>query len=340
MPRQARLDAPGVLHHIMVRGIERKHIFRTNTDREDFLARLSTLLPETQTACYAWALIPNHAHFLLRSGPSGIAALMRKLLTGYAVSFNHRHSRHGQLFQNRYKSVVCEADVYLKELVRYIHLNPIRAHLVSNLSELNRFPYSGHSALVGARHYPWQDTEYVLRLFGAQKMKARSTYLSYAADGLTQGRREDLVGGGLMRSCGGWAEAKQSGVRPRIKGDERILGSSDFVLKLLHEADERFERRYALRARGYTLDHLAERICVHAGLKKNDLLSPSRQKAIVEARSIFSYLATRELGVTVTRIAGLCRQTPSAISYAVARGKGLVEKKEHKGLIRDVLGEP
>ena len=147
MPRQARLDAPGRLHHIMIRGIERKNIFRTNKDRADFLTRLSVLLPETQTACCAWAFMPNHAHFLLRSGPSGIASLMRKLLTGYAVSFNHRHHRHGQLFQNRYKSVVCEEEVYLKELIRYIHLNPIRAHLVSNPSELNRFPYSGHSAL-------------------------------------------------------------------------------------------------------------------------------------------------------------------------------------------------
>jgi REP element-mobilizing transposase RayT len=99
MPRLARLDAPGVLHHIIIRGIERRAIFKDDLDRENFIKRLSTLVAETQTSCYAWVFMSNHAHFLLRSGPGGIAHLMRRLLTGYAVSFNRRH---GQLFQNRY----------------------------------------------------------------------------------------------------------------------------------------------------------------------------------------------------------------------------------------------
>ena len=121
MPRLARLDAPGVMHHIMIKGIERRNIFKDNKDRENLLARLSKLLPETETACYAWALMPNHTHFLFRSGKAPLATLMRRLLTGYVVSFNRRHKRHGHLFQNRYKSIVCEEDAYFKELVRYIH---------------------------------------------------------------------------------------------------------------------------------------------------------------------------------------------------------------------------
>ncbi len=107
MPRKARLDAPGVLHHIIIRGIERRKIFKDDQDLKDFLNRLSILLPETQTICYSWVLMPNHAHFLLRSGSAGISQLMRRLLTGYAVSFNRRHRRPGQLFQNRYKSIIC-----------------------------------------------------------------------------------------------------------------------------------------------------------------------------------------------------------------------------------------
>ena len=112
MPRSARLDAPGVLHHIMIRGIERRNIFRDNRDREDFLVRLENLLPETQTSCYAWAFLPNHAHFLFRTGMIPIATLMRRLLTGYAIHFNRRHRRSGQLFQNRYKSILCQEDIY------------------------------------------------------------------------------------------------------------------------------------------------------------------------------------------------------------------------------------
>ncbi|MBW2138846.1 MAG: transposase, partial [Deltaproteobacteria bacterium] len=136
MPRIARLDTPGLLHHIMIRGIERRRIFNDDKDRENFIERLSVLLPETKNKCYAWSFLPNHAHFLLRSGPGGIAGLMRRLLTGYAVSYNQRHKRHGPLFQNRYKSIVCQEDSYLQELVRYIHLNPLRAKIVADLKEL------------------------------------------------------------------------------------------------------------------------------------------------------------------------------------------------------------
>ena len=138
MPRLARLDARGVLHHTMIGGIECRKIFLENKDREDLFDRLSNLLPETKTTCYAWAFLPNHAHFLFGTGSIPLATLMRRLLTGYVVSFNRRHKRSGQLFQNRYKSIVCQEEVYLKELVRYIHLNPIRARIVISLSALNK----------------------------------------------------------------------------------------------------------------------------------------------------------------------------------------------------------
>jgi len=121
MPRLARLDAPGALHHLMIRGIERRTIFKDNKDRDNFIQRLDTLVSETQTDCYAWVLMANHAHFLFRTGTVGLATVMRRLLTGYVVTFNRRHKRHGQLFQNRYKSIICQEDVYLRELVRYIH---------------------------------------------------------------------------------------------------------------------------------------------------------------------------------------------------------------------------
>ena len=118
MPRLSRLDAPGVVHHVIIRGIERRKIFRDDIDRNDLLARLSKILAEAKMLCYSWALMSNHAHFLFRTGDVGLSTVMRRLLTGYAVNFNRRHKRHGQLFQNRYKSIVCQEDVYLKELVR------------------------------------------------------------------------------------------------------------------------------------------------------------------------------------------------------------------------------
>ena len=108
MPRKARIDTPGALHHIIVRGIERRRIFYDDLDRENFIERFGIVLTESDTPCFAWALIPNHAHLLLRTGTTPMATVIRRLLTGYAVSFNRRHRRHGQLFQNRYKSILCQ----------------------------------------------------------------------------------------------------------------------------------------------------------------------------------------------------------------------------------------
>ena len=176
MPRKARIDAPGALHQIIVRGIERRRIFSDDQDRDNFIERLGDIVTETQTYCFAWALIPNHAHILLRTGPTALATIMRRLLTGYAVSYNRRHRRHGHLFQNRYKSILCQEDTYLLELVRYIHLNPLRAKIVKTLTDSDKYPYSGHSALMGKVQIEFQATDYVLRLFGKKfPLHAKST---------------------------------------------------------------------------------------------------------------------------------------------------------------------
>ncbi|MHB8111128.1 MAG: transposase, partial [Syntrophorhabdaceae bacterium] len=256
MPRQPRLDATGILHHVMIRGIDRRNIFRNSKDRKDFLERLSFLLPETQTVCYAWAFMSNHAHFLLRSGPLGIANLMRRLLTGYVVSFNKRHKRTGHLFQNRYKSIVCDEEVYFKELVRYIHLNPIRAGIVSTIDDLDVFAYSGHAALIGKTDIPWQDVRYVLEMFSSNTTKARKAYRTYIESALNQGRRDDLSAGTLVKTLQGWTDIKDT--EHRAKGDQRILGGDDFVMKILKQAENAYDRKFIIKNKGYTLDTIAD----------------------------------------------------------------------------------
>ncbi len=140
-----------------------------------FVNRLGKVLIETHTDCFAWAMIPNHVHLLMRTGLTPIATVMRRLLTGYAVGFNRRHRRHGHLFQNRYKSILCQQDPYLLELVRYIHLNPLRARLVPDYKGLKRFSYGGHCVLMGKFNNDWQNTEYILSLFG-QKISEHGVY--------------------------------------------------------------------------------------------------------------------------------------------------------------------
>jgi putative transposase len=332
MPRLARLDAPGVLHHIMIRGIERRKIFGNNRDREDFLERLSKLLPQSETACYAWVFIPNHAHFLFRTGLVPLASIMRRLLTGYAVSFNRRHRRHGQLFQNRYKSIVCQEDAYLKELVRYIHLNPVRAGIVPGIKELNTYPYCGHSALIGKKDRPWQDVEYVLGYFGATAGQAEKAYLNFMEEGIAQGRREDLTGGGLIRSVGGWAEVKQLKRQghEHVMSDERILGDSAFVQNLLSEADEAYERHYELKRLGYDVDRIAKRVAEIYEMNPSEFLSKGKQQLKVRARSLFCFWAVKELGISLRELARQLEISPPAVGYCVERGEAIARENGYR----------
>ena len=323
MPRIARIDTPGLLNHVMIRGIERRKIFSDDKDRDNLLERLSRLLPETKTQCYAWSLLSNHAHFLFRSGPAGIAPTMRRLLTGYAVSYNRRHNRHGQLFQNRYKSIICQEDAYLRELVRYIHLNPLRAKLVDDLKGLDHYPYCGHSTLVGIQEREWQDTEYVLRFFGRTIDEARKGYESYVEKGISQGKRPDLVGGGLIRSLGGWDEIKKRRLKGqgRIKSDQRILGESDFVKEVLSESEDQFSRRYKLKSLGYDFEKIADRVCELFGIEQDDLFGKGRQRDRVRARDLVSYWAINELGMSMVDVARRFDLTPSAVGYSMKRGE-------------------
>jgi REP element-mobilizing transposase RayT len=123
MPRLARLDAPGILYHVIGRGIERKAIFFCDEDCDDFVARLAAQLEQGALDINAWALLPNHFYLLCETKNRPLASSMRSILTGYVVNFNKRHDRSGHLFQNRYKSIVCQEDRYLKELVCYTHLH-------------------------------------------------------------------------------------------------------------------------------------------------------------------------------------------------------------------------
>ena len=246
MPRQPRLDAPGTLHHVMGRGIERTKIFSNKTDQEDFLHPLAQLCEGGALIVYAWALLPTHVHLLVRTGTQPLSMSMRRLLTGYVINFNLRHRRHGHLFQNRYKSIVCEDDPYLLELTRYIHLNPVRAGMLKDISALNRYPGTGHSVLMGTVKRAWQDTDTVLSYFGTRRKDAMVRYESFVQKGISQGRRPGLVGGGLIRSGGEWSQVLslwRKGLR--IASDERVLGSAEFLESLLSEVNE--QERQTLR---------------------------------------------------------------------------------------------
>ena len=303
--------------------------------------RFGDILSDSKTPCFAWALMTNHFHLLLRTGTAPISTVMRRLLTGYAVNFNRRHRRHGHLFQNRYKSILCQEDAYLLELVRYIHLNPLRAGMIKGLKGLNTYPYCGHSALMGKAEPGFQDAEYVLNLFGGKVAEARRLYLEFVKKGVAAGRRPELTGGGLVRSAGGWTalKAMRNG-ESRMKGDERILGQGDFVETVLKAARENLDRKSKIRALGYDFDWLVGRVLGLFGLTFNELLTGGKQRKMAQARSVVCYWGTRELGISAVWIAKKLNIASSTASESAMRGRQIVEEHGWKLLEDDKSENP
>ena len=318
MARGPRLDAPGTLHHIMVRGIERRRIFESDRDREDFVDRLEKVVKEGQASCFAWVLIPNHAHILLRTGSVPLPRMMRRLLTGYAVSFNLRHRRSGHLFQNRYRSIVCEEDAYLLELVRYIHLNVIRAGLVKEMEGLNRYRWSGHSVLMGKESRPWQAREEVLSYFGRREGVAKRRYRQFVFEGIMLGRREELGTGKLGTDMRGGR-----GDGPR-ETDSRILGRGGFVEEVLAGAERLAGEREQLRKKRVDLGEVLGFIGREFGVRREEILGGGRRREISTARSVFCYVGLKELGLMGRRLSEALGVTPAGVHLASVRGEAFV----------------
>jgi hypothetical protein len=171
------------------------------------------------------------------------------------------------------------------------------------MKALDKYPYCGHSFVMGKYNNEWQDKKYVLKRFERKIATARRRYREFVQKGIDIGKRHELTGGGLIRSSGGWSVIK-SNLRSnlKIKSDERILGDSDFVEKVLKDADEALERKYHLHAKGYNIDNLAARVAAIFQIKPKEMFLPGKQPIRVKARSLLCYWAVRELGHTMAAL--------------------------------------
>jgi len=223
----------------------------------------------------------------------------------------------------------CQEDSYLLELVRYIHLNPLRAQIVKSLPELDKYPYSGHSALMGKIAREFQDTDYVLRLFGDKLPSARKAYRAYVKKGIAQGRRPELVGGGLIRSAGGWSAVKaMRRAKGHMKSDERILGDGEFVQNVLDAAKERLEERYWIKTQGYDLDKVTIRVSSELGISPEQVWVSGKHPMTVKARSLLCYWAVSKLGFSATELAKKLGISQPSVSISVKRGEKIARAEQ------------
>ncbi len=320
MPRGPRIDIPGLVQHVTCRGIERKEIFKSEDDYKELLSRLTKLAGAEDIKVYAFCLMPNHIHLLVRPLKVTLSSFMSRLLTGYAIYFNRKHKRAGHLFQNRYKSYVVEEDNYLLELIRYIHLNPVRAGIVPDLTRLAIYPYTSYSTLMGRSNYIFIDEAEVLTYFSNQLKAARQRLTEFMQEGLLRIQQFDFTGGGIKRNL---KRLDLEERKERQTCDERILGSEFFVEAILKEIDRKKDNR----KKEVLFEGLLGKVATLYNLTIPELCSGSRRVPIPEARAVVVYFATKELGIKPKELAAVLNVTTEAIYHLVRADKGKLKSK-------------
>jgi len=293
MARKARAEVEGGLYHVITRGNNHRQIFDAPADYEKFLSLLGTQKIKLPFFLYAYSLMSNHVHLLIERQASPVGRIMHRLLTGYAQYYNRRHRRVGHLLQGRYKGILCQSDRYLSELVRYIHLNPVRARMVKRPED---YQYSSHRAYLGLEPAGTVDVDPVLRHFGGRREVARDRYRQFVAAGIKQGH------------CGEFYAADEG----------RILGSEEFIDATIHRLGETGRSNRAAKKKGLPVcevepDRLVaavERVC---SIPREDFCGTSKRGPAIMAKEMLILIGL-QMGASMKALSEIIGISRSALS--------------------------
>jgi len=294
----------------MNRGLEGRQIFIDDTDRRVLLRILSENLVRASCLCYAWALMPNHFHLVLRPLDHPAGDCMRRINGSYARYFNKRHKRRGYLFQDRYKSLATREFTYFKELIRYVHLNPVRSGMVDNLGMLAEFEWTGHRAVLGLTETPWQASRDLLARFGNTISAARSAYLAFLADGInTEAGHGPLAAAGVNL-------AVKSGNDPR---DERIVGDVEKVRESIMRVEREKAEHLRMMKERPSLSEIASDIATSRNLAIHALQRRGKIDGSCAIKGLFCHQARTVYGYTLGEVGAFLGITASAVAQILKR---------------------
>jgi len=288
MARKPRLHYAGALYHVMVRGNGGQNIFADDEDRYRFYLLLQEGVEKFRHRIHAFCLMSNHVHLAIQVGEKPLSRIMQNLCFRYTQWVNSRQKKVGHLFQGRYKAILVDADSYLAELVRYIHLNPVRAEIVK---DLEKYLWSGHRAYIGRETLPWLTTEWVLSQFGQRLKSARARYDEFVYLGGKEGRRQEFHEG----TSGG-----------RILGDDSFVGRA-------------YEKAAQCEEKTETLDEIIERVGKEYGLTEEEMAASGRQRYPAEARGTIAYLVREATGLSLTELGRRMKRDVSTLSLAAEK---------------------
>jgi putative transposase len=304
MARQARIEYPGALYHVISRGIERHELFRDDEDRERYLGLLEKAVGRYRCRIFAYCLMGNHVHLAVEAGAIPLSRVMRSMNTAYAGYFNKRHRRAGYLFQGRYKAYLVEKEEYLLSLIRYIHENPVGAGIARTAKN---YRWSSHLAYL-ERSPQWLSADEVLHRFGRSRARARAEFEAF-----------------FLRDEARPYEKARRYVQT-VVGDE---GFAEGVLKSIPDDPVAIRRLEAAR--------LVEWIAREEKLSLDDLRGLSRRRDLAHVRALCGYLGREVVRMPLSKIARELGRSPSTLWRDVAGLESALAKD--KALRKKVTGQ-
>jgi len=298
--RKTRIEFPGAFYHVLSRGNNRQEVFQDEQDYRIYLRRLEKYREQYKFILYAFVLMPNHVHLLIETGHTNLSKIMQGIQQSYTSYYHKKYKSVGHLFQGRYKAILCQRDAYLLELVRYIHLNPVRSGLVESLED---YAWSSHHSFFGHLKQPYVDKILILAMFSEDKHSALKRYLQFIQDGMDEGHQErfyEVV-------------------------DQRYLGSSEFIenIKQTVKRDEdphKKEREKELRfKKAKELPEILKAVAEVTLVTPESLLSESRERSVSNARSLLALIGTRYAGISNKSIAEYLGRDPSSVTNMLHR---------------------
>jgi putative transposase len=299
MARKPRIHYAGAVYHVIVRGNARQQVFSETADYLRFLRFIGEGVKKYNHRIHAFCLMPNHIHMAVQVGDISLSRIMQSLCFRYTQWVNRRNDRVGHLFQGRYKAVLVNADSYLLELVRYIHLNPVRAGMVKSPEE---YLWSGHPAYLGEKKLPWLTTEWVLSRFSSTRSRAVNGYREFVHEDIEGGHREEFHRG--------------------TKGERRVLGEDNFIEEIFRKTKE--ERKKAL-----SMGEVIEKVCEYYGVKEAELSAAGKSHSLSLVRGVISWLVLESGNLTLTELGKRLSRDISTLSSA-AKGIFMLSNKDIK----------
>ena len=291
MARKPRVHFPGALYHVIARGNQRQRTFRSNSDRSRYLDLLKQYRERYSFNLYAYVLMGNHVHLLLEAGQVPLAKVMQGLQQSYTLYFNRKYNLVGHLFQGRYRAILCDRDSYLLELVRYLHLNPVRSKLVKDPAE---YRWSSHGIYLGkgAGQTKFVQTEWILSQFSKNRSEARRRYRQFVLEGIGDGHRDDFY----------------------TTKEQQYLGDDDFV----EEVTRRIEGEEPGTIR-INLEQIEKVVCRHYDVSSELLQSRSKERRGSFGRAVIAHLAVESGGIKLKDVAQRYNRDQVSLSLGLKR---------------------